>query len=69
MKKVVLNIYDHIYEKLRFEAVYKKKSITDVLQDRIKAPYHDDVENAYGNWLNQEICKICEESNAANPML
>ena len=69
MKKVVLNISDYIYEKLRFEAIHKKKSVTDVLQDRLKAPYHKDVEEAYDKWLNQEISKICEESNAPNSML
>jgi hypothetical protein len=69
VKKVVLNISDYVYEKLRFEAIHKKKGIVDVLQDRIKAPFHKDVEKAYDIWLNQEISRICEESNAPNSML
>jgi hypothetical protein len=69
VKKVVLNISDYVYEKLRFEAIYKKKGVLEVLQDRIKAPFHKDVEEAYDKWLNQEISKICEESDAPNPML
>lgn len=65
----MLNISDYVYEKLRFEAIHKKKGIVDVLQDRIKAPFHKDVEKAYDIWLNQEISRICEESNAPNSML
>ena len=65
----MLNISDHVYEKLRFEAMHKKKGVIEVLQDRIKAPFHKDVEKAYDQWLNQEISKICEESNAPTSML
>jgi hypothetical protein len=69
VKKVVLNISDYIYEKLRFEAIHTKQSVLDVLHDRIKAPFHKDIEESYDKWLNQEISKICEESNAPNSML
>jgi hypothetical protein len=68
VKKVVLNISDLTWEKLKFEAIHKKKGISEVLQDRIQAPFHKDVEEAYDSWMSKEISKICEETDAPNTM-
>ena len=62
MRKIVLNISDSIYEKFRFEAIYEKKSIQHLLQERIMfKPFDKEVEKAYDNWMSQEIAKIIEE--------
>lgn len=62
MKKIVLNISDTTYEKLRFEAILEKKSIPELLAERVfHKPFHDEVEEAFENWMNQEIEKIIQE--------
>lgn len=56
MKKIVLNIPDSIYEKFRLEAIEGKKSIQDVIHDRIYAqPFSKDVENSFESWMQQQI--------------
>jgi len=59
VKKVVLttlNISDCLYEKLRFEAIREGKSVQQVIADRLfQNPFHEEVEEAYDNWLNQNI--------------
>ena len=62
MKKLVLNISDCNYEKLRFEAIKSKKSIEDVLRDRIFfKDFDEEVQECYENWLDQEMQKILGE--------
>lgn len=59
MKKIVLNISDATYEKLRFEAMHEKKSVQEVIQDRIfYKPFHEDVLEAFENWMESEVDKI-----------
>lgn len=59
MKKIVLNISDSTYEKLRFEAIMEKKDIQQVIQERIfHKPFHEEVEESFECWMNQEIEKI-----------
>lgn len=61
MKKIVLNISDSTYEKLRFEAIIEKKSIPELIQERIfHKPFHPDVEEAFEKFMEQEINKIIE---------
>jgi hypothetical protein len=53
MKKLVINISETTYEKLRLQSMHEKKSIVDVIVERIfEKPFHSDVEDAYGNLLN-----------------
>jgi hypothetical protein len=62
VKKVVLNISDHIYERLRFEALYKEQSVSDTIHDRLlEKPFCDDVEKAYDIWIAKEFSKLMEE--------
>jgi predicted CopG family antitoxin len=62
MKKVVLNISDHIYERLRFEALYKEQSVSDVIYFRLlERAFCEDVEKAYDIWVNKEFSKLMED--------
>jgi hypothetical protein len=59
MKKIVLNISDTTYEKLRFEAMIEKKSIQEVIQDRVfHKPFEQEVEEAFSEFVSVEINKI-----------
>jgi hypothetical protein len=63
MRKIVLNISDSSYEKLRFEAIREKKCIPDLIAERIfHKPFHEEVQNSFSEWLEQEINKILEET-------
>jgi len=62
MKKIVLNISDSTYEKLRFEAIHEKKDVQQVVANRIfHKPFHAEVEEAFEDWMNLEIEKIIKE--------
>ena len=59
MKKIVLNISDSTFEKLRFESILEKKSIQQLLSDRIfYKPFDIEVNEAFENLIQQEINKI-----------
>ena len=61
MKKIVLNISDSTYEKLRFEAIFEKKSVQQVIADRLMhKPFDKEVEESFEAWMSQEINKIIE---------
>lgn len=56
MKKVVLNISEPTYEKLRFEALEQKISVKEVIIRRIfRIPFHPDIENAYQELLEKQF--------------
>ena len=62
MKKIVLTISDLEYEKFRFEAIHEKKSIQDLLRDRIfYKPFHQEVLSSYDSWMNCQLTSILEE--------
>lgn len=59
MKKIVLNISDVLYEKLRFEAIHEKKSVVECIQTRIfHKPFDPEVEEAFDQWMEKEIDNI-----------
>lgn len=59
MKKIILNISDLLHEKLRFEAIHQRKSITEILSERLlHKPFDPMVEECYETWLEKEIEKI-----------
>lgn len=59
MKKLILNLSDSTYEKLRFEAILMKKSVPERIADRLMyLEFDDKVEAAYDEWLSLEIKKI-----------
>lgn len=62
MKKIVLNISDSTYEKLKFEAIREKKDIPDLISERIfHKPFSNEVEEAFNEFMDQEISKIIGE--------
>ena len=64
MKKVVLTLNDVIYEKLRFEAIIKKKSVTEIIKYRLLAePFEKEVEEAYDNYILTIFGKTFEDKN------
>lgn len=59
MKKIIVNISDSIYEKFRLEAMNEKKSIQQIVEERLKfKPFDKDVEEAFNKWMDQEFYKI-----------
>lgn len=62
MKKFVFNVSETTYEKLRFESLQEKKSISHLIAERIFfKPFSMEVEQAYENWMNEQIEKIIKE--------
>lgn len=62
MKKIVLNISDSTYEKLRFEAMLERKDIPQIIHERIfHKPFHPEVEKAYDEWVDDEIEQIIKD--------
>lgn len=59
MKKIVLNISDLTYEKLRFESIQEKKDISQLLVERLfHKPFDQQVELAFEIWMNEEFEKL-----------
>jgi hypothetical protein len=59
MKRIVLNISDTTYEKLRFEALIEKKSIQQIIRERLfNKPFENEVEKALEELMSKEIDKI-----------
>lgn len=59
MKKIVINISDITFEKLRFEAMEEKKSIQQIIQERIfTKSFSENVLNAFDKWIEKETQKI-----------
>jgi len=62
MKKIVLNISDSSYEKFRFEAIHEKKSVNDIIRDRLfHKSFHKDVQEAFDAWLSENLNEILNE--------
>ena len=62
MKKLILNISDSTYEKLRFEAMLERKSIQTVIHNRIfEKPFAGEVEQAFDEWLSEEVERMMKD--------
>lgn len=62
MKKIVLNISDCEFEKLRFEALHQEKSIQDILKDRIFfKPFHEEVLEAYDKLMENDLIELLKD--------
>lgn len=62
MKKIVLNISDTTFEKLRFEAIHLKKSVRDIIEERLlERQFSKEVEEAYDDLLNKEFREMTVE--------
>lgn len=59
MKKIVLNISDSTYEKFRFEAIYQRKSVQEVIANAItQNSFTPEVEDAYNEWIEKNIVEL-----------
>lgn len=59
MKKIVLNISDALYEKFRFEAIEKRKSVPEVISQAVTEKiFTIEVEDAYNEWLEKNILEM-----------
>jgi hypothetical protein len=59
VKKIVLNISDALYEKFRFEAIEKRKSVPDVIAQAVtEKTFTVEVEHAYNEWLEKNIIEM-----------
>ncbi len=64
MKKIILNMSDITYLKLQYEALEEKKSINQIIGERILyKKFSEDVENAYEKNLEDELKKLFKEQN------
>jgi hypothetical protein len=62
MKKIVLNISDSTYEKLRFEALQERKDVQTLIRERLFfKPFSKEVEAAFDEWIEKEISNITGE--------
>lgn len=62
MKKIMLNISEATYEKLRFESIRDKKSIQEIIHERIfYKPFSYEVEEAFLNLMDQQLIKLLKE--------
>jgi predicted transcriptional regulator len=62
MKKIIVNMSDSTYEKLRFEAMYEKKDLRTIISERIlHKQFSDSVEEAFSNFCDENFLKIVDE--------
>ncbi len=62
MKKIVLNISDATYEKLRFETMFEKKDIHQIIQERMfHKPFAIEVQEAFDTFMETELHKMIGE--------
>lgn len=62
MKKIIVNINENIYEKLRIEAIIQNVDISTIIRERILyKPFDEEVEETFDDFLDDEIKKIFGE--------
>jgi hypothetical protein len=62
MKKILVNISDYSYEKLRLQAILEKKSVSRIIADRItRDGFPSEVEEAFDMKFRIEFNKILRE--------
>lgn len=62
MKKIVLNISDFDYERFRFEAIHERKSVQDVIRERLfTKEFHEEVVEAFDQWMSENLNAIMNE--------
>ncbi len=62
MKKILLNVSDFDYEKFRLEAIHEKKSIPNLINERIFfKPFHKEVLDSFDNYIESSLEKILKE--------
>ena len=62
MKKIVINMSDSSYEKLKIEAMTEDKSLSQVMQERIfYKGFSDQTLREFDNWLTHKILNLIRE--------
>lgn len=62
MKKILLNISDCDFEKLKFEAIEEKKSIQEIIKQRIwNKPFSLEVIQAFEKYIEESYQKILKD--------
>ena len=62
MKKIVLNITDFDYERFRFEAIHERKSVQEVIRERLfTKEFHEEVVEAFDSWMTESLNEIMNE--------
>lgn len=62
MIKIVVNICDATYEKLKFEAIEEKKNIPQLIKERIfHKPFTPQILEAYDKLIESEFNKFTED--------
>lgn len=56
MKKLIINISESTYDKLRFESIEEKKSIEEILKERIfYKKFSENVEKAWDEIMKEKL--------------
>lgn len=64
MKKIVLNISEVEYEKFKFEAILERKSIQQLIRERIFfKPFCEEVDQAYDEWATEQLETLLKEES------
>ena len=59
MKKIVINISDVTYQKLQYESIRDKKSINEIISERIFfKPFSEEIQKALDEFISAEINKL-----------
>lgn len=63
MKRIVIRLSDFDFERIRFEALEKKKSIREIVLERILSnPFSEEVQEALEKLIDIEFKKFCNET-------
>jgi len=63
LKKIIVNISDYGYEKLRLQAIHEGKSVSKVIADRITSQgFPTEVEQAFDIRFTKEFNKLLREN-------
>lgn len=59
MKKLIVNLSDSTFEKIRFEAIEKQKSLQEVISERLlSTPFSSEAEEAYNKLWDSEFTRL-----------
>lgn len=62
MKKIVINISDSTYEKLRLESIKEKKEISSILAERIVfKKFDEDIEESFSKFCDQSFTDLIRD--------
>ncbi len=62
MKKLIVNLSESTYEKLRFECIKEKKEMSDIIAERLLFKEFDkEVEEAFSKFCEESFMKLIGE--------